>query len=147
QANDRGDRAGRQCRGIDAALHEGLAAMRPGLSTERLEPLLERLNKLPGSYLEKLGVSLQALEHELEPFQGKLIFPDSPDYDKARRLSNPRFDLRPALIACCVCDSDVRICLRLVEAFSVPFRIRAGGHSAMGYSEVDDGVVIDLSGL
>src|SRR5262245_33010021 len=121
--------------------------MRPWLSTERLEALLERLNKLPGSYLQKLGVSLQVLEHELEPFQGELIFPDSPDYDKARRLSNPRFDLRPALIACRVCDSDVRICLRLVGAFSVPFRIRAGGHSAMGYSEVDDGVVIDLSGL
>jgi hypothetical protein len=76
-----------------------------------------------------------------------LIFPDSPDYDKARRLSNPRFDLRPALIACCACDSDVRICLRLVGVFSVPFRIRAGGHSVMGYSEVDDGVLIDLSGL
>jgi FAD/FMN-containing dehydrogenase len=121
--------------------------MRPWLSTERLEALLERLNKLPDSYLEKLGVSLQVLAQELEPFQGELIFPDSPDYDKARRLSNPRFDLRPALIACCVCDSDVRICLRLVGAFSVPFRIRAGGHSAMGYSEVDDGVVIDLSGL
>jgi FAD/FMN-containing dehydrogenase len=121
--------------------------MRPWLSSERVETLVERLNTLPDSWFEKLGVSRQVLEHELEPFQGELIFPYSPDYDKARRLSNPRFDLRPALIACCVCDSDVRICLLLFGASSVPFRIRAGGHSVMGYSEVDDGVVIDLSGL
>jgi FAD/FMN-containing dehydrogenase len=121
--------------------------MRSWLSSERFETLVERLNTLPDSWFEKLGAPRQVLERELEPFQGKLIFPYSPDYDKARRLSNPRFDLRPALIACCVCDTDVRICLRLVDAFSVPFRIRAGGHSVMGYSEVDDGVVIDLSGL
>src|SRR5262245_56931691 len=106
--------------------------MRQWLSTERFEALVERLNGLPGSYFGKLGVSRQVLEHEFESFQGKLIFPDSPDYDKARRLSNPRYDLRPALIACCVCDADVRICLRLVDAFSLPFRIRAGGHSLMG---------------
>jgi hypothetical protein len=123
--------------------------MRPWLSTERSgsEALIERLDKLPGSYFEELGLSRQVLERELESFRGKLIFPDSPDYDKARKLSNPRFDLRRALIACCVCDCDVRICLGLVGALSVPFRIRAGGHSVMGYSEVDHGVVIDLCGL
>jgi FAD/FMN-containing dehydrogenase len=123
--------------------------MRPWLSTESLRDhaLVEQLDKLPSSYFDKLGISRQVLERELKSFQGELIFPDSPDYDKARRLYNPRFDLRPALVACCVCDSDVQIGLRLVREFRVPFRIRAGGHSVMGYSEVDGGLVIDLSGL
>jgi hypothetical protein len=123
--------------------------MGPWFSAERLRSaaLVEQLHKLPGSYFAKLGVSRQDLERELASFRGELIFPDSCDYDKARRLYNPRFDLSPALIACCVCDADVRICLRLVDKYSLKFRIRAGGHSVMGYSEADDGVVIDLAGL
>jgi FAD/FMN-containing dehydrogenase len=123
--------------------------MRPWLAPESLRnhTLVEQLDKLPSSYFDKLGISRQVLEQELKPFQGELIFPDSPEYDQARRLYNPRFDLRPALVACCICDSDVRICLRLVREFRVQFRIRAGGHSVLGYSEVDGGLVIDLSGL
>src|SRR5262245_45867068 len=118
------------------------------LTTGRREALAQQLDKLPDSYFEKLGIPRQVMARDLEPFQGRLVFPDSPDYDQARKLSNPIFDLRPALIAYCVNDSDVRICLLLLGAFpSVQFRIRAGGHSILGYSEVDDGVVVDVSGL
>lgn len=123
--------------------------MGPWFSTERLRTAarVEQLDRLPGSYFTKLGVSRQDLESELASFRGELIFPDSCDYDTARKLYNPRFDLRPALIACCICEADVRLCLRVVGKYSLKFRIRAGGHSVMGYSEADDGVVIDLGGL
>jgi hypothetical protein len=117
-------------------------------SPDRVEALADEFNKLPDSYFEKLGIPRQVLARDLAPFQGKLIFPNSVEYDDARKLSNPIFDLRPALIAYCNGDSDIRICLLLLGAFpGVPFRIRAGGHSILGYSEVDDGVVIDVSRL
>ena len=99
------------------------------------------------SLVNRPGISREAVDRALAGFRGDLVFPGDADYDAARRLSNLRFDFRPALIAYCVCDSDVRVCLSLSRSTGIPFRVRAGGHSSGGYSESDSVIVIDVSRL
>ena len=77
-------------------------------------------------------------------FQGSLVGPGDPLYDTDRQESNPAFQAFPKLIAYCVCESDVRIALRIAQGTNLRAACRAGGHSTAGYS-VNDGIVIDVS--
>ena len=78
-------------------------------------------------------------------FRGDLIRPGEPGYDEARSRHNAMFDKRPALIARCTGNADVVAALGFARQAGLPIAIRGGGHSVAGFSNVDDGVVIDLS--
>jgi FAD/FMN-containing dehydrogenase len=77
-------------------------------------------------------------------FQGELVWPGDPSYEKDRKIFNPAFQGFPALIAYCVSESDVAWCLSLGWQ---PTVCRSGGHSTAGYSTNDGGLVIDTSRL
>lgn len=123
--------------------------MRPWSSPRHLDyqdqadPAGRRYKALLGHF----GGSREGLDRLLVDFRGDLVFPFDPDYPADCRLSDLRFQFRPALIAYCICDSDVRICLQLSQVTRLPFRVRAGGHSGGGYSSLDGGIVIDVSKL
>ncbi len=69
-------------------------------------------------------------------------------YDQARRLYEPRFDsIEPAAVAYCAEPADVATCLSFVRKFSMPVRVRSGGHSYAGWSTVQGGLVIDVSSM
>lgn len=70
--------------------------------------------------------------------------PDDPDYDERRALFNAMIDRRPALIAACSDEADVRDALDLSRREHLEVAVRAGGHSVAGMSTVDDGLVIDV---
>jgi FAD/FMN-containing dehydrogenase len=76
-------------------------------------------------------------------FTGELIRPDDPGYDTARQLFNGAIDKRPALIARCTGPADVRAALAHAREHGLTVAVRGGGHSAIGYSSCDDGIVID----
>ena len=78
-------------------------------------------------------------------FRGALVRPGEEGYDQARRIWNGAIDRRPALIARCAGADDVAEVLRFARERELPVSIRSGGHSVMGYSVCDDGVMIDLS--
>jgi FAD/FMN-containing dehydrogenase len=80
-------------------------------------------------------------------FHGKLVRPDSPDYDSARKVWNGMIDRRPAVIARCRTVADVQDAIRFGRENSLPIAIRGGGHNAAGLGVVDGGIVIDLSGM
>ncbi|MEV7397193.1 FAD-binding oxidoreductase [Aeromicrobium sp. NPDC092404] len=73
------------------------------------------------------------------------IRPSHPDYDAARTTiggsSEPAVVLRPTSA------DEVAASLRYAQAEGLPVAVRCGGHSPLGHSNLDGGVVIDLSRL
>ncbi|MGC9542017.1 FAD-binding oxidoreductase [Streptomyces sp. UG1] len=87
-----------------------------------------------------------AAYRELEnSFHGRLVRPDDPAYDEARKIWNGSISKFPALIAYCTGVADVVAALRCARLTGLPLAVRSGGHSFPGQSVCDGGLVIDLS--
>lgn len=79
--------------------------------------------------------------------RGRLVRPSDAGYDTARRLYNTRFDqIRPAAVARCANDADVRECVGFARRYRIPLALRAGGHSYAGWS-TGSGLVLDVGDL
>jgi len=79
--------------------------------------------------------------------RGTLIFPWDEEYDEARKVWNGMIDKYPALIARCVCVSDVIETVNFARDHGLPVSVRGGGHNVAGSAIADSGIVIDLSGM
>jgi FAD/FMN-containing dehydrogenase len=82
-----------------------------------------------------------------EKLHGGVTRPGDPDYDEVRTLYNAMIDKRPALIARCADRDDVVSAVNFGREQGLDIAIRGGGHNGPGLGSVDDGLVIDLSGL
>jgi FAD/FMN-containing dehydrogenase len=77
----------------------------------------------------------------------KLIRPGQRSYAAAKELFDPRFDSqRPAGIAYCATNRDVRACLAFVRKFALPVAARSGGHSWAGWSSTT-GLIVDVTAM
>lgn len=76
--------------------------------------------------------------------RGKLIRPEDPDYETARRVHNGMIDRRPALIVQCADVADVIGAVNFARDHQLDIAIRGGAHSAPGFGTCDGGLVIDL---
>jgi len=79
-----------------------------------------------------------------DDFAGEIIAPEDAGYDDARRLWNATFDRRPAVVVRPSSVEDVVAALRFGRERDLEIAVRGGGHSALGYSTSDGGIVIDL---
>ena len=80
--------------------------------------------------------------------KGKVLFPSTPGYNKARLAYNVRYDgARPDAVVQAASTQDVAAVVRWANRFDVDVVARSGGHSYAGYSTTGNGVVIDLSRL
>jgi FAD/FMN-containing dehydrogenase len=77
-------------------------------------------------------------------FSGEIIPPDDAGYDEARRVWNATFDRRPALVVRPSTVDDVRAAIRFGRDRDLEIAVRGGGHSALGHSTSEGGLVIDL---
>jgi FAD/FMN-containing dehydrogenase len=77
-------------------------------------------------------------------FAGEIVSPDHAGYDDARRVWNAVFDRRPGLIVRPTTVDDVVAAVRFGRERDLEIAVRGGGHSALGYSTSDGGLVIDL---
>jgi len=77
--------------------------------------------------------------------RGEVLTGGQSGYDTARRLWNPAFDKKPALIVRCVGAADVRRAVKFAAAHGLLTAVRGGGHSLSGQSGCDGGIMIDLS--
>ena len=82
-----------------------------------------------------------------QKLHGSVTRPGEADYDEVRALYNAMIDKRPALIARCADRDDVVAAVNFGRQQGLDIAIRCGGHNGPGLGSVDDGLVIDLSGL
>ena len=77
--------------------------------------------------------------------RGAVLLQDSAQYDGARHLWNGAFDWKPALIARCTGQADVRRAVGFARAHGLLTAVRGGGHSTSGKSSCHGGIMIDLA--
>jgi len=82
-----------------------------------------------------------------QQIQGSVIKPSDSKYDDHRKGWNGYFDKKPLAIVNCKNSNDVVHTIRFVKKESIPFSVKSGGHDYAGHSIIDDGIVIDLSGM
>jgi FAD/FMN-containing dehydrogenase len=82
------------------------------------------------------------VKSSINPFSGTIITPDDAEYDVARvtfmATGTPKAILYPHTA------DDIGTALRYAAANRLPLSIRSGGHSGMGHSTNDGGIVIDM---
>ena len=76
---------------------------------------------------------------------GKVIGPDNPAYEDARRVFFTGFDRRPAAIVRVADASDVSRVVNVVRETGAELAVRGGGHSRAGHGTSEGGIVLDLS--
>jgi FAD/FMN-containing dehydrogenase len=91
-----------------------------------------------------LNPSLQSFGTGLS---GTVIRRGDAGYDQARRVWNGMIDRSPAAIFRCSSTADVVAAVNFAREEGLVLAVRGGGHNAAGLALVDDGLVIDLSGL
>ena len=80
-------------------------------------------------------------------FEGTVVTEHDAAYERDRKVWNAMHDRRPAVIAHCATVEDVRAALAYAQDQGLEIAVRGGGHSMPGFSTVDGGIVISLSGL
>jgi hypothetical protein len=93
------------------------------------------------------AITTISARRELPAFRGRLVGPEDPGYDEARRVYNAMIDRHPALVAYAADAEDVAAVVSFAREHELPLAVRGGGHNGAGLGVCDDGVVIDLSQL
>lgn len=78
---------------------------------------------------------------------GDVIAIGDPEYDDARSIWNGAIDRHPAVFVQARTTSDVATAIATAREYDLPLSVRGGGHHVSGSALVDDGVVVDLSGM
>src|SRR5918992_6305092 len=82
-----------------------------------------------------------------EQLRGQVITPDDAGYEDARKVYNAMIDRRPAAVVRPANAGDVIAAVNFARENDLDLAVRGGAHSVPGFGTVDDGVVIDLSGM
>jgi FAD/FMN-containing dehydrogenase len=77
-------------------------------------------------------------------FDGRVIAPDDVAYDQARTVFAGGIDRRPAVIIRPADAAQVAQVVTLARDSGLDLAVRSGGHSGLGHSVADGGIVLDL---
>ena len=89
-------------------------------------------------------ISISGLRSALD---GRVIAPDDPEYDAARTVFYGGFDRRPAAIVRVAHAADVSRVVMLARETGTELAVRSGGHSLLGFSVSQGGIVLDLGDM
>ncbi|HEV3475079.1 MAG TPA: FAD-binding oxidoreductase [Actinomycetota bacterium] len=90
---------------------------------------------------------MSVLTSALGEFTGRVIWPDDPDYEDARRVVNGAVDRRPAVIIRPANPVEVAAVVKLARDTGLELAIRSGGHSGAGHGVSEGGIVLDVRDL
>ena len=90
------------------------------------------------------SISIPQLRSE---FNERVIAPGDIDYDKARTVFYGGIDKRPAAVIRVKDADDVARVVNLARESGLELAVRSGGHSIVGHSVSDGGIVLDLSSM
>jgi FAD/FMN-containing dehydrogenase len=82
-----------------------------------------------------------------ERTRGQVFTDGDEGYDEARRVHQAMYDRRPWVVVRCENAGDVMAAVDFARSNELDLAVRGGGHSVPGFGTVDDGVVVDLSGM
>ena len=136
-------------------IRSGLAAVAatglPGRAAFGAYAPFERLRRIPDVVAvtgdgEEVTLTTRALADLADRLRGRLLLEGVAGYDDARRILNPSFDKRPALIVQAAGVADIREAVDFArENRGLLLAVKCGGHSISGKSTCDRGMMIDLS--
>lgn len=95
----------------------------------------------------KKGIPTTAVDSLRQRFTGRILLPADAGYDGARTVWNGMYNRRPALIASCADERDVVAAVRFAAEHRLLTALKGGAHSVAGYSTVENGFLIDMSGI
>jgi FAD/FMN-containing dehydrogenase len=88
------------------------------------------------------------LIHEIcSAFKGEVIGPEDDGYDAARTVFVGGIDRRPSVIIRPVDDGEVSRVISIARQTGMELAVRSGGHSGVGHSLSEGGIVLDLANL
>ena len=132
-----------------SALVGSLTAAFPGLSGwyDSAIAATEADTSIPAVSLDGKDIELEraAIRELGQRLTGPVLLAGHPQYDAARLVWNGMHDKRPALIARCLTNDDVRHAVTFAHERRLLTAVRGGGHSWPGKSVCDRGLMIDLS--
>ena len=79
--------------------------------------------------------------------RGQVTLPGEDGYEPARALWNAMVDHHPAVVVRCTSSTDVAAAIGFARENDLEIGVRCGGHSVLGISVPEGGLLIDLSGL
>ena len=91
------------------------------------------------------SLNAETIEKLKQSIRGKVLTPESEQYNEARTIWNAMIDKRPALIVRCASAADVMRAVRFAAEHKLLVAVRGGGHNIAGNAVCDGGIMIDLS--
>ena len=82
-----------------------------------------------------------------EEFKDRVIAPGDAEYDRARTVFYGGFDRHPAAIIKVVNAQEAARVVDLARESGMDLAVRSGGHSVVGHSVCEGGIVLDLSNM
>lgn len=134
---------------VGGALGAGLLlGAAPARAAEGRAPGTEGVRAFPARQRDALRAAPPDWRALRQRLGDRLVLPADPGYGTARLGFNELNDGQlPGAVARCASADDVRACLDVARGHGLPVAARSGGHSYLGYSVPDRGLVIDLRAL
>jgi FAD/FMN-containing dehydrogenase len=99
---------------------------------------------MPNRTIAADSPDLARLRHRLG---GQVLLPGEDGYQQARQAWNAMVDRRPAVIARCASPADVAAAVGFARRQELEIAVRCGGHSVLGLSVPEGGLMVDLTPL
>jgi len=94
-----------------------------------------------------IAISSPDLARLRHRFEGQVPLPDEDGYHKARRVWNAMVDRKPGVIARCASPDAAAAAVGFARAHDLEIGVRCGGHSVLGISVPEAGLMVDLTPL